>query len=197
MTDSDRHDFAELLTATMQVYGATLSATAIGIWWGALARHGIENVRAALSAHVQDPERGRFAPKPADVIAQIVAMDGRPGADEAWALCPLDEGRTTVWTDEISRAFFAGAYQILADGDRIAARMAFKDAYEREVSAARRMGAPVTWSVSLGHDVGGRSQVLLDAMERGRIGAPQVAGLLPSLDIPQALRPVLELLKSA
>ena len=181
MTDSDRAEFARLLTATMQVYGNSLAADAIGIWWAALAGYSLELVRAGLSTHVTDPRVGRFAPKPADVIARLAESDGRPGADEAWAQCPLSESATTVWTEEARGAFFAGAHQILADGDRIAARMAFKDAYERLVADARRARRPVQWSVSLGHDQGGREAVLRDAVERGRLTAEHVDSLLPDL----------------
>lgn len=179
MTDSDRREFAEILTATMQVYGSQLGTAAIGIWWAALHGYSLADVRAGLSAHVTDPDRGRFSPKPADVIANAAANDGRPGADEAWSQCPLTEGQTTVWTDEARAAFFAGAYHIIADGDRIAARMAFKDAYERRVAQARRERKPIRWEVSLGQDVGGREAVLIDAVEHGRLPAAHVAGLLP------------------
>lgn len=186
MNDNDRPAFAELLTATMQVYGGHLGSGSLAIWWAALAPCSLAEVRAGLSAHVTDPGAGRFAPKPADVIARIADQDGRPGADEAWAQCPLDEAVTTVWTDEARLAFFDGAYQVLADGDRIAARMAFKDAYQRHVAAARRARRPVAWSVSLGHDVGGREAVLLSAVERGRLPREQVVGLLPYRESPPA-----------
>lgn len=186
MQDTDRQEFGALLSATLQVYGANITAPAISIWWGALGAYSLGEVRAGLAAHVMDPTAGRFAPKPADVIARIAENDGRPGADEAWALCPLDEAQTTVWTDEARQAFFDGAYRILQDGDRIAARMAFKDSYARHVATARRERRALKWSVSLGHDVGGREAPLLAALEKGRLPRPYVAGLLPHRDLTPA-----------
>ena len=61
----------------------------------------------------------------------------------------------------------------------LAARMAFKGAYERLVTGARAVRTPLRWVVSLGHDVGGRESVLLDAAERGRITAGQANALIP------------------
>ena len=179
MQDQDRSAFAELLTATLSVYNAAITQEAIDIWWRALAPHDINLVRAALSAHVRDPAAGRFAPKPADVIAQIVARDGRPTADEAWAQCPLDEKDTAVWTEDARAAFYLGAYDILKDGDRIAARMAFKGAYDRVVQEARARSAAFAWRVSLGTDKGGREAKILTAAEAGKITVDYARKLLP------------------
>lgn len=178
MTDNDRREFAELLTATIQVYGTAVGPQVIGIWWAALQAYPLALIRAGLSAHVTDPHAGRFTPKPADVISHLTQNDGRPGADEAWALCPLSESQTTVWTEEARMAFFETAYGLL-DADPIAARMAFKDAYQRHVAAARRALSPVVWTVSLGTDAGGRESVLRAAVEQGRLEQTYVAGLLP------------------
>lgn len=178
MTELDRKPFADLLTATLQVYSTPIGPQVIGIWWAALARYPLEAVRAGLSAHVTDPHAGRFTPKPADVISHLTQNDGRPGADEAWALCPLAESQTTVWTEEARMAFFEAAYGLL-ETDRIAARMAFKDAYNRHVATARRALEPVVWTASLGTDAGGRESVLRAAVEQGRLEQTYVAGLLP------------------
>src|SRR5688572_23704153 len=166
----------------MQVYGSSIGSGAIAIWWAALSSYSLEEVRAGLSAHVTDSQVGRFAPKPADVIARVAEADGRPGPDEAWAQCPLDEATTTVWTEEARLAFFDGAYQILEDGDRIAARMAFKDAYQKRVAQARKARQPIKWSASLGQDARGREAALLEAAEKGRLPRPYVVELLPHLE---------------
>ena len=50
-----------------------------------------------LKAHTLDPERGKFVPRPADIVAGLQQFDGHPSADEAWAmsLAAADE-RATV-----------------------------------------------------------------------------------------------------
>lgn len=181
MQDADRQQFAKLLTATFEVYQAHLTPDAIGVWWSALQRYPLEAVRSGLSAHVTDAQRGRFAPKPADVIHQLSGSDGRLGADEAWARCPLDETRSVVWSDEISKAYFAGAYDLLVAGDRIAARMAFKDAYERIVEENRRIGNAPRTLISFGHALGGREDALRRAVEEGTVSIEYAQRLLPQV----------------
>lgn len=184
MKASEHDELTLLLTATMEVYGHRTSAEAIGIWTAALARYSLADVRGALSAHVQTPGAGKFAPKPADIIGLIQAFDGRPGAEEAWARLSHaigDEGATVILTDEERIAFF------VADAipeDKIAARMAFKEAYGKAVQEARNAGKPVEWGHILGHDPARRETALLEAVRLGRLPREHVAGLLPYRDVP-------------
>src|SRR4029077_5764846 len=63
--------------------------------------------------------------------------DGRPGAEEAWAMLSTvlgNEQASLVWTEEMREAY--GVVRLVAD-DPIAARMAFKERYTTLVSAAR------------------------------------------------------------
>ena len=127
---------------------------------------------------------GKFAPKPADIIGAMQAMDERQTADEAWADCPRSEAQTVVWTEETAAAYFEGAAHLVEAGDHIAARMAFKGSYDRHVSRGRASGRPVRWIVCQGHDAAGREAVLLDAVERGRITAENADALLPYNESP-------------
>ncbi len=124
---------------------------------------------------------GRFALD--EIIKQIEKLkpDGRPGAEEAWAKIPRDEYASVVWTEEMANAFFI-ALPLLNEGDQIAARMAFKEAYLRLVEQSKRDGVAAKWHASLGHDQLGRKAVLVDAVQRGLLSAEQVAGLLPHSD---------------
>jgi hypothetical protein len=181
----DEHDeFTRLLTATMEVYGFRTSAEAIGIWTAALARYSLADVRGALSAHVQTPGAGKFAPKPADIIGLIQSFDGRAGAEEAWARLSHaigDEGASVVLTEEERTAFFVA--DAIGD-DKIAARMAFKEAYAKAVQEARSSGTSVVWSHILGHDPARRETALLEALRLGRLEREQVAALLPYRELP-------------
>lgn len=72
MTDADRDAFAETLAAVYALYRAELSAAVLEIWWRALAPYPIGAVKAALGRHATNPDEGRFLPKPADVVREIV-----------------------------------------------------------------------------------------------------------------------------
>lgn len=112
----------------------------------------------------------------ADVISRI--DDGRPGAEEAWAMIPKDESGSVVWTEEMAEAYGV-ACQLINDGDTVQARMAFIEVYRDRCAKARDAGVQVKWIPSLGHDPHGRESVLMDAVEKGRLTAQHVAGLLP------------------
>ncbi len=117
----------------------------------------------------------------AAIIERIQESDGRPGADEAWALaCSADdESETVLWTSEAEDAFFRAARPLLESGDKIAARMAFREIYTKSVKEARERRDPVSWKASLGWDNDKRRTVLTKAEELGRLPAAYVRGLLP------------------
>ena len=173
MKPAEAQAFHDLLTGVLGFYGKPQpSEIEAEIWWETLADIELADIRAALTAHLRHPERGRFAPKPADVIAAISAHVAAKwlSADEAWAqaLQASDERNTVVWTNEAAQALVSASL-ILAEGDKIGARMAFKQSYERSVQLAvseRRAPRPL---VSLGWDM----QTRVDALE-----SSVVSGLL-------------------
>jgi hypothetical protein len=133
---------------------------------GALKRCRKE-VRGALTVH--------------DVVSRL--EDGRPGPEEAWAMLPMNEGATVVWTDEMREAFSV-ASPLIAAGEIVAARMAFKETYGRLVNAAREAAVVTSWTPSLGHDPRGREQALLQAVEKGRLRLEEARHLCPALPAP-------------
>lgn len=172
------------------------SSSAKAMFFRSLAGYPLEAVRAGFDAHVKDPQRGRFAPMPADIIAQIdgmVADDGRPGAEEAWSMASRaqDESETVVWTDEMAQAWQACS-SVMFMGDEIGARMAFKEAYNRLVDAARAQRRPVNWSASLGHDSSKRHDALKVAESRGLIGHDDVLRLAPPASSENAVALLIE-----
>jgi hypothetical protein len=116
-----------------------------------------------------------------DVVSRI--DDGRPGAEEAWAMMPFDEAMSVVWSSEMAEAFGVCG-PLLAQGEKVAARMAFKEAYSRLCAAARDAGRPVRWSPSLGHDPRGREAVLAAAVEAGRLTYDHASRICPALPAP-------------
>ena len=185
MRDHDRAAFAECLTAAAEVYGKAVSAAAAEVWFAALKDVTIEQFRAAMMEHMRNPDGGQFMPKPADVIGQLRGAsrrDGRPGADEAFAMLPKTERDTAIWTQEMATAWYAGACD-LYHTDRVGARMAFRDSDERACTAAREAGEPVRWTISMGTDAQGRAEPIRKGIEQGRI-AQAAAGLLSDQSAP-------------
>lgn len=171
--ESEFSAFSSKLDDIWVMKGQSLTAGARAAFFQALERWPLNAVLAGLDAHVRDPERGRFLPMPADVIAQIdaiIAADGRPGAEEAWAIAMLsrDETETVVWTAEIAEALGI-ARPILDARDEVGARMAFKETYIRLVDEARRERRPATWSASLGFDPARRTKAICAGVEAGRL----------------------------
>lgn len=186
MRESDFEAFGALLDGACGLLSRgkyAPSATNTALFFRALARHPIEVVRQAFDAHIADTKRGQFVPNPADILAQIegqAADDGRPGAEEAWAMAMRanDEAETIVWTEEMAQAY-AICKPLMDEGDQIGARMAFKESYLRQVEDARRIRRPVVWSASLGHDVEKRHVALVKAETLGLIGAGEALRLAP------------------
>lgn len=181
MLTDDRGEFTRILAATMDVYGRQITTGFVDIFFAALAPYDLPTVREALSRHLQDPDGGRFAPKPADLIRQIAlgkSNDGRPGREEAWAIAQLaaDETRTVILSGEIVGALEV-ARPLLEARDKVAARLAFTEAYDRLVSEKRGIGEPMQWHVSLGTDKLGRISAIEQAKVSGRLPAP-VADLM-------------------
>ena len=194
MRNTDYTEFCDLLDAAYDLIGAgankIISGSAKRLFFAALAEYPIEAVRKALSAHCRDKVRGRFTPKPADIIEQIegAVSDGRPSVEEAWAiaLTSRDESDTVVWTNEIAEAFVI-CQPVLSLRDEVGARMAFKDAYSRIVAQAKSQRIAPKWTASLGWDMRKREASLTRASNVGLLPAPTVAALLPA---PEEAAPV-------
>lgn len=180
-TVEKKRRFAEAMQECAAVYRVELDAGLLNAYWRLLEDYPIEQVEMAFDVHMRHPERGRFFPKPADLIAAMQeADDERPGADEAWSLAVLamDDAETVVWTDEIAEAWWV-ALPIFEAGDKVGARMAFREAYLRATERARQVGKPVKWQVTLGSDKKRRISALEAAIAKGRLQRSQVAHLLP------------------
>ncbi len=186
MCEDDFDEFVRLLDDAYVFQKDKLTVQAKMVFFRAMARYPLDVIRFAMSAHMTDPKVGKWAMQPADLIAQIQGAavgDGRPGAEEAWAiaLTSRDESQTVVWTQEIAEAF-AACRPVLEASNAISARMSFVEAYTRLVAAARTNGVPAQWSASLGWDLQLRGAVLKKAASAGLLPAPVVAGLLPPPD---------------
>lgn len=176
MLDSEKKMFLGLVTQTFAAYGKPLPEGALtSAWWDNLRQFPFVVVSAAVQSYRD--EQGEFPPVPAGIAKRCKLMDGRPTADEAWAIAvrAKDESESVVWTDEASQAF--GFVKALMS-DAIAARRAFIDAYNRLVADARAEGRQTRWTASYGWDLRKREAV---------ISAAQVAGYLPAPEKPLSI----------
>lgn len=159
MNKSDIEEFTETILPVYELYDKDLSDGAIRIIFALLEPYPILDIKKAMADHMRE---GKFAPKPADIIAQIEKAnhDGRLESDEAWAIAlqAMDEYASVELNDEIAEAKNASDF-IYLDGDKVGARMAFKSAYVRIVDRNRAKGIPVKWFKSFGFDVGGRESL--------------------------------------
>ena len=184
MREHDIEQFQALVDDAATLLGKPpLGDRQTALYFGILADYPIEAVEAGLKAHMRDPQRGRFMPTPADVVAQIDGMveqqDGRPGTEEAWALAlrGQDEADTIVWTAEMSQAWVVARVVL---PDEVGARMAFKETYARLVAENRRARLPAEWTVSLGHDPQRRDAAIGAAVSAGRLPASEMPVALPA-----------------
>lgn len=176
MLDNEKRLFSDLLDASMPIYRIEASVETKRLWWGLLKNYSFSEVRAAFERHLS--ENGQtITPAHIRILIDKMNPDGRPGADEAWAMMPYhDEAASVVMTDEMAEAFGI-ANEV---DDKNGARMAFRDAYNRIVERNKSQGIKPHWFASLGHDGQGREIVLKEAVRLGRISQSYAKGLLPA-----------------
>ena len=100
MTPEDRQRFAELIADVLGFYGQKVSQFGLGVWWQACQPFEFQAVQRALGRHAMDPERGQFAPKPADLVRQ---MQGTPTdrAAKAWSVVLDACSRVGAYSDVV------------------------------------------------------------------------------------------------
>jgi len=162
MQKSDFKQFAERWADIHDVMpgGKVFSQRTMTIVFDALEDYPLEAVFQAIKIHAK---MGKFAPSPADIVEIISERTGAKhiGCEEAWsiALESFDEYSTVVWTQPIAEAR-AIASNLYFDGDKVAARMAFKDAYNRIIKTAPEP----SWTVTEGFDMARRADAIKQAV---------------------------------
>jgi hypothetical protein len=197
MRNTDMPEFNKLLGDFLMGYGKPRpDADTTAFWFKTLLPFSPATIGQAFNVYAA--ERPDFAPAPNGIAARCRLLDGRPDENEAWALAlaSQDERETVMWTEEMQEAFSL-CRPVLAGGDEVGARMAFKDAYTRLVSAARAADRPASWKVSEGWDRERRELVIARAVRTELLGGPPahlsltVDGDVPA-EKPEGLQRVLE-----
>ena len=166
----------EAIAATSEIMGRAISPVACAMMAKKLAAFPKPVVMQALDEVSEG--KGFLTFEAVKNVIERINPDGRPGADEAWAMIPRDEATSVVMTEEMAEAMGI-AQPLLDEGDQVAARMAFKAAYDRITDANKRSGIKPKWFPSLGHDKNGREAVLVEAVRLGRIDEGHAVMLLP------------------
>jgi hypothetical protein len=174
MQRSDMEALISALGVTAEIMGTQFQSAALTVMASDLSKYKLVDVLAALE-RVRKEVSGRLTL--AAIIDRIQSSDGAPGSDEAWALMSRPESDTIVITRQMAEAMQI-ARPLLADGDKIGARMAFKDAYTRIVADSRERRIEAEWFVSLGFDTEGRAQPIADAIRSGKLSLTHSLKLL-------------------
>jgi hypothetical protein len=169
----------EAVAVTAELCGRVFTEAAARVFVNDLSAYPEDAVIKAL-ARCRKEVRGVLTVQ--DVVSRI--DDGRPGPEEAWAMLPLSESQSAVWTDEMASAWSVSQH-LLDNGDKTGARFAFKEAYIKRVDKARDQGKRVNWTPTLGTDPHGRERVLTEAVAAGRLPLEYAQQFVPHLEAPK------------
>lgn len=123
----------------------------------------------------------KFFPTISEIVERI--DDGRPGAEEAWSMAPKGDSDAAYLNNEIILAWSAAAELLKHGNEMVAARMVFKEIYDKTVKENRAKGIKPKWWLSRACGRGSdliNEAVLRDAIEKKRISVPNAIALLPS-----------------
>lgn len=136
MYNEDRAEFYRCLSLAMSAKGGDdLTKDLVIYWFELFEKYSIDTFKTALNRAVTET-KGRLTPN--SVMQFLPCPFGHPTVEEAWNAAPKSESETAYVTDQIMAALSAASDSI-ARGDLVAARMCFKEVYERAVNDARLM----------------------------------------------------------
>lgn len=172
-------ELEKAISITAELCGTNLSEAAGEMLADELEAYDLSQVMGALA-------KCRKELKTRLTMAAIIERldDGRPGPEEAWAMLPMQESQSTVWTAEMAQAFGV-AYPLITAGELIPARMAFKESYLRLVTQARDDKTPVDWCVTLGEDKSTHESILRQAVAKGRLKIEYAQQFYPHITAPE------------
>jgi hypothetical protein len=108
MKPSDVTELTRVLTSLSSLYGKPMSKPLMELYWAALKRFDLSEVKRALQAHVSHPDTGQYMPKPADVV-RFLQGDSRTQALQAWsravrASCEVGIYTSVIFDDPVIHA---------------------------------------------------------------------------------------------
>lgn len=161
--DFDSFKAAWLTAHAVSANNKQLSDEMVSFAFEVLSDFSLENIARALVVHARAE---KFAPTPSDVVKILSGFrEQHLGPEEAWAIAleSFDETRSVVWTEQIQEARNV-SWLIYESGDKVGARMAF-----REVYARLSKDVEPKWKLSQGYDKEQKAEVVSRAVEQGRL----------------------------
>lgn len=173
---TDVEKILEAVSVTAELTGADLSENAKAAMVEALLPFGVRKSLDALN-RCRRELTGRLT-----LAAVLQRIDtGLPSADEAWGLVSegLRDERVTVVVPAIAQQAAAmGAAELLRNGDKTGARMAFKAAYEK-LAGGLDLSGGVRWVVERGWDAEDAKTKIAEAVRAGRLNRQAALQALP------------------
>ena len=167
----------QTIHATAEILGQELKPAAVSLMVQDLREYPANEVNNALT-RCRAEIKGRLTLSA--IIERIPSANAFPTPNEAWAIAlgSIDENDTVIWTGEISEAM--GASQAILDiGDKVGARMAFVEKYQKLIDASKSEGKKPVWAASLGCDPARRENVINEGVRKGLLPPQDVENLLP------------------
>lgn len=84
MTQDDFDQFCDMWSAAWELIGKKVTPGQLNLAFELLRRYELADITQALTAHMNDPDAGQFAPKPADIVKHISGSKGTRSA-RAWS----------------------------------------------------------------------------------------------------------------
>lgn len=176
----------EQIAITSELMGHEISPTAAAVMASDLSEYPKDIVIEALSL-VRKESKNRLSLSAVIEKVEELTPGGRPSSEEAWAMIPKDEYASVVITEEMGEALGISR-GLIESGDFIAARMAFKEAYERIVRVNKANRIAVKWFPSLGYDKSGIEPALADAIRKNRLTVDHALTLIPYGNVNEFLK---------
>lgn len=177
MNLDEQERIVQQLVATAEVMGHQITLNAALMMCQDLSEYAFNDVMIALT-RCRKEVIGKLTLKA--IVDLLAPAGGWLSANEAWAqaLPAQDEANTMVWTVETRKAWFI-ALPILESGDKIGARMAFIEAYNREVAQAKAAGGLPQIEVSRGDRADLYELAVSQAQTAGLLPPPKPVAALP------------------
>lgn len=141
MIESDKKKLAKELLACGEVYGREVTSGLVETFFSILESYSIEIVARAFHQHMIDSERGRFFPKPADLIDKI-SGGSREQAVQSWAevIRLSSNSRTAKSQNEVTEAVVAqmGGWRRMGQTDYAQFEWLQKEFVERYQALSKR-----------------------------------------------------------
>lgn len=165
------HDIYQMLLATFAVVGQEMPDLAIKAMAQDLSIYETDSLASALQRCRRELRKITLA----DIIERVPGE--HIGSEEAWAIVAQ-----TVGNERVSIALtqpMLTAYGVVSKmgKDKVAARVAFKEVYLREVSIARAAGFRPHWIASLGAENAGRQEAQERAVKMNLLSAKAMPSL--------------------